>query len=196
MVQYGVEGSSTFLECQARSPHALIKWHLQRDNSDRRKEVSQSQLQRSVTVEETACGYSNAYSIRCNTNLLDFPLPLLLPQKRNKNLFEKWSNLSLGDAWSLTLTVVRPRGNNHLFWYTTSRLGDVMLLSPFFINYSIGWSLLLQAASNWILSKIKSSLIKQCSVFNVCVCVVSNMKYYFNKFLKEDHGYQDFCAIF
>lgn len=40
MVQYGVEGSSTFLECQARSPHAAIKWHLQRDNSDRRKEVS------------------------------------------------------------------------------------------------------------------------------------------------------------
>uniref|UniRef100_A0A669CNI9 Semaphorin 3F n=1 Tax=Oreochromis niloticus TaxID=8128 RepID=A0A669CNI9_ORENI len=40
MVQYGVEGSSTFLECQARSPHALIKWHVQRDNSDRRKEVS------------------------------------------------------------------------------------------------------------------------------------------------------------
>lgn len=40
MVQYGVEGSSTFLECQARSPHAVIKWHLQRDNSDRRKEVS------------------------------------------------------------------------------------------------------------------------------------------------------------
>uniref|UniRef100_A0A673AJ44 Sema domain, immunoglobulin domain (Ig), short basic domain, secreted, (semaphorin) 3Fb n=1 Tax=Sphaeramia orbicularis TaxID=375764 RepID=A0A673AJ44_9TELE len=39
MVQYGVEGSSTFLECQARSPHALIKWHLQRDNSDRRKEL-------------------------------------------------------------------------------------------------------------------------------------------------------------
>ncbi|XP_063767071.1 semaphorin-3F-like isoform X1 [Eleginops maclovinus] len=39
MVQYGVEGSSTFLECQARSPHALLKWHLQRDNSDRRKEI-------------------------------------------------------------------------------------------------------------------------------------------------------------
>uniref|UniRef100_A0A8C4IR51 Sema domain, immunoglobulin domain (Ig), short basic domain, secreted, (semaphorin) 3Fb n=1 Tax=Dicentrarchus labrax TaxID=13489 RepID=A0A8C4IR51_DICLA len=36
---YGVEGSSTFLECQARSPHAVIKWHLQRDNSDRRKEM-------------------------------------------------------------------------------------------------------------------------------------------------------------
>uniref|UniRef100_A0A669DXF4 Semaphorin 3F n=1 Tax=Oreochromis niloticus TaxID=8128 RepID=A0A669DXF4_ORENI len=44
MVQYGVEGSSTFLECQARSPHALIKWHVQRDNSDRRKEVSDGRI--------------------------------------------------------------------------------------------------------------------------------------------------------
>uniref|UniRef100_A0A8C6SFN7 Sema domain, immunoglobulin domain (Ig), short basic domain, secreted, (semaphorin) 3Fb n=1 Tax=Neogobius melanostomus TaxID=47308 RepID=A0A8C6SFN7_9GOBI len=43
MVQYGVEGSSTFLECQARSPHAMVKWHLQRDNSDRRKEVRSDQ---------------------------------------------------------------------------------------------------------------------------------------------------------
>ncbi|XP_064154831.1 semaphorin-3F-like isoform X1 [Anguilla rostrata] len=39
MVQYGVEGSSTFLECQARSPHVSIKWHLQKDNSDRKKEM-------------------------------------------------------------------------------------------------------------------------------------------------------------
>lgn len=38
-VQYGVEGSSTFLECQARSPHAAVKWHLHRDHSDRRREV-------------------------------------------------------------------------------------------------------------------------------------------------------------
>uniref|UniRef100_A0A4W4EKD9 Semaphorin-3C n=1 Tax=Electrophorus electricus TaxID=8005 RepID=A0A4W4EKD9_ELEEL len=38
-VQYGVESSSTFLECQARSPHATIKWHFHRDNSDRRREV-------------------------------------------------------------------------------------------------------------------------------------------------------------
>ncbi|XP_051933253.1 semaphorin-3F isoform X2 [Hippocampus zosterae] len=38
-LQYGVEGSATFLECQARSPHALIKWHLQRDHSERRKEM-------------------------------------------------------------------------------------------------------------------------------------------------------------
>uniref|UniRef100_A0A674A743 Sema domain, immunoglobulin domain (Ig), short basic domain, secreted, (semaphorin) 3Fa n=1 Tax=Salmo trutta TaxID=8032 RepID=A0A674A743_SALTR len=39
MVQYGVEGSTTFLECQARSPHVSLKWHLQRENSDRRKEI-------------------------------------------------------------------------------------------------------------------------------------------------------------
>uniref|UniRef100_A0A8C8M823 Semaphorin-3C n=2 Tax=Oncorhynchus TaxID=8016 RepID=A0A8C8M823_ONCTS len=39
MVQYGVEGSTTFLECQARSPHVSLKWHLQRENSDRKKEI-------------------------------------------------------------------------------------------------------------------------------------------------------------
>ncbi|CAJ1050601.1 sema domain%2C immunoglobulin domain (Ig), short basic domain, secreted, (semaphorin) 3Fa isoform X2 [Xyrichtys novacula] len=38
-VQYGVEGSTTFLECQARSPHMSLKWHLQKENSDRRKEI-------------------------------------------------------------------------------------------------------------------------------------------------------------
>ncbi|XP_048873421.1 semaphorin-3F-like isoform X1 [Brienomyrus brachyistius] len=38
-VQYGVEGSSAFLECQARSPHVSIKWHLQKDSSDRKKEM-------------------------------------------------------------------------------------------------------------------------------------------------------------
>lgn len=38
-VQYGVEGSTTFLECQARSPHMSLKWHVQKENSDRRKEV-------------------------------------------------------------------------------------------------------------------------------------------------------------
>ncbi|XP_039189705.1 semaphorin-3F isoform X2 [Crotalus tigris] len=38
-VQYGVEGSTAFLECQPRSPQATIKWLLQRDTSDRRKEL-------------------------------------------------------------------------------------------------------------------------------------------------------------
>lgn len=40
-VQYGVEGSTAFLECQPRSPQASVKWLLQKDNSDRRKEVGQ-----------------------------------------------------------------------------------------------------------------------------------------------------------
>ncbi|KAL2091215.1 hypothetical protein ACEWY4_013478 [Coilia grayii] len=39
VLQYGVEGSNTFLECQARSPHASIRWHLHPDSSDRRREV-------------------------------------------------------------------------------------------------------------------------------------------------------------
>ncbi|XP_038628306.1 semaphorin-3F isoform X2 [Tachyglossus aculeatus] len=38
-VQYGVEGSTAFLECQPRSPQATVKWLLQKDASDRRKEM-------------------------------------------------------------------------------------------------------------------------------------------------------------
>lgn len=30
-VQFGVEGSSTFLECQPRSPQATVKWLFQRE---------------------------------------------------------------------------------------------------------------------------------------------------------------------
>ncbi|XP_038667948.1 semaphorin-3F [Scyliorhinus canicula] len=37
--QYGVEGSSTFLECQPKSPQASIKWVLQRHGSERKKEI-------------------------------------------------------------------------------------------------------------------------------------------------------------
>ncbi|XP_051865078.1 semaphorin-3F-like [Pristis pectinata] len=36
-VQFGVEGSSTFLECQPRSPRASTKWLVQRTPSSRRK---------------------------------------------------------------------------------------------------------------------------------------------------------------
>ncbi|XP_005996373.2 semaphorin-3F [Latimeria chalumnae] len=43
LVQYGVEGSSTFLECPPRSPQATIKWLLQRDNSDRKREMKSDQ---------------------------------------------------------------------------------------------------------------------------------------------------------
>ncbi|XP_029455501.1 semaphorin-3F isoform X1 [Rhinatrema bivittatum] len=38
-VQYGVEGSTAFLECQPRSPQATLKWIFQRDNSDRKREM-------------------------------------------------------------------------------------------------------------------------------------------------------------
>ncbi|XP_065135904.1 sema domain, immunoglobulin domain (Ig), short basic domain, secreted, (semaphorin) 3Fa isoform X1 [Paramisgurnus dabryanus] len=38
-VQYGVEASTAFLECQARTPHVSIKWHFQKENSDRRREI-------------------------------------------------------------------------------------------------------------------------------------------------------------
>lgn len=39
-VQFGVEGSSTFLECQPRSPQATVKWLFQKDG--RRKAVRHS----------------------------------------------------------------------------------------------------------------------------------------------------------
>uniref|UniRef100_A0A3Q3NE26 Sema domain, immunoglobulin domain (Ig), short basic domain, secreted, (semaphorin) 3Fb n=1 Tax=Mastacembelus armatus TaxID=205130 RepID=A0A3Q3NE26_9TELE len=61
MVQYGVEGSSTFLECQARSPHAVIKWHLQRDNSDRRKEVSHHATEQGLLLRSLQPSDSGMY---------------------------------------------------------------------------------------------------------------------------------------
>ncbi|XP_066565998.1 sema domain, immunoglobulin domain (Ig), short basic domain, secreted, (semaphorin) 3Gb [Amia ocellicauda] len=39
-VQFGVEGSSTFLECQPRSPQASVKWLFQKDTTERRKVLS------------------------------------------------------------------------------------------------------------------------------------------------------------
>ena len=38
----GWRAAAPFLECQGRSPHVSIKWHLQKDNSDRKKEVRAS----------------------------------------------------------------------------------------------------------------------------------------------------------
>uniref|UniRef100_A0A452GPY8 Sema domain-containing protein n=1 Tax=Gopherus agassizii TaxID=38772 RepID=A0A452GPY8_9SAUR len=57
-VQYGVEGSTAFLECQPRSPQATIKWLLQKDNSDRRKEVGGHRARGCLegkTLQPTAC---------------------------------------------------------------------------------------------------------------------------------------------
>uniref|UniRef100_A0A3B3E0K3 Sema domain, immunoglobulin domain (Ig), short basic domain, secreted, (semaphorin) 3Fb n=1 Tax=Oryzias melastigma TaxID=30732 RepID=A0A3B3E0K3_ORYME len=61
MVQYGVEGSSTFLECQARSPHAVIKWHLHRDNSDRRKEVRRPRTDQGLLLRSLHLSDSGLY---------------------------------------------------------------------------------------------------------------------------------------
>lgn len=44
-VQFGVEGSSTFLECQPRSPQATVKWLFQREG--KRKLVRKTTLMRS-----------------------------------------------------------------------------------------------------------------------------------------------------
>lgn len=52
-VQYGVEGSTTFLECQARSPHMSLKWHLLKENSDRRKEVSRKNYNTHINLSHT-----------------------------------------------------------------------------------------------------------------------------------------------
>lgn len=41
-VQFGVEGSSTFLECQPRSPQATVKWLFQREG--KRKLVREERM--------------------------------------------------------------------------------------------------------------------------------------------------------
>ncbi|XP_077133225.1 semaphorin-3F isoform X6 [Ranitomeya variabilis] len=67
--QYGVEGSSAFLECQARSPQASIKWILQKDNSERKKELrsegrflktEQGLLLRSLQLSDTGVYHCTA----------------------------------------------------------------------------------------------------------------------------------------
>uniref|UniRef100_A0A674PIQ6 Sema domain, immunoglobulin domain (Ig), short basic domain, secreted, (semaphorin) 3Fa n=1 Tax=Takifugu rubripes TaxID=31033 RepID=A0A674PIQ6_TAKRU len=45
------EINTTFLECQARSPHMSLKWHLQKENSDRRKEVSKDLISKEGRTE-------------------------------------------------------------------------------------------------------------------------------------------------
>lgn len=63
-VQYGVEGSTTFLECQARSPHMSLKWHLLKENSDRRKEVSRDKdvtAVYTITFQSHFCGTGLVY---------------------------------------------------------------------------------------------------------------------------------------
>uniref|UniRef100_A0A8C7CCT9 Semaphorin 3F n=1 Tax=Oncorhynchus kisutch TaxID=8019 RepID=A0A8C7CCT9_ONCKI len=89
MVQYGVEGSSTFLECQARSPHAAIKWHLQRDNSDRRKEVSeQGLLLRSLQPSDSGVYQCTATEKNFKHTLVKLQLVVLSGRAINNVLVE------------------------------------------------------------------------------------------------------------
>ncbi|XP_029463444.1 semaphorin-3F-like isoform X1 [Rhinatrema bivittatum] len=43
-VQYGVEGTSVFLECQPRSPQAAVKWLIQREGSSHRKVIGREKV--------------------------------------------------------------------------------------------------------------------------------------------------------
>uniref|UniRef100_A0A4W5K3J9 Semaphorin 3F n=1 Tax=Hucho hucho TaxID=62062 RepID=A0A4W5K3J9_9TELE len=88
MVQYGVEGSSTFLECQARSPHATIKWHLQRDNSDRRKETEQGLLLRSLQPSDSGVYQCTATEKNFKHTLVKLQLVVLSGRAVNNLLVE------------------------------------------------------------------------------------------------------------
>uniref|UniRef100_A0A6Q2XI11 Semaphorin-3C n=1 Tax=Esox lucius TaxID=8010 RepID=A0A6Q2XI11_ESOLU len=92
MVQYGVEGSSTFLECQARSPHAAIKWHLQKDNSDRRKEVmlktEQGLLLRSLQPSDSGVYQCTATEKNFKHTLVKLQLVVLSGRAVNNVLVE------------------------------------------------------------------------------------------------------------
>ncbi|KAK7119201.1 hypothetical protein R3I94_021146 [Phoxinus phoxinus] len=96
-VQYGVEGSSTFLECQARSPHAAIKWHLHRDNSDRRREVrtdgrvlktDQGLLLRSLQSSDSGVYVCTATEKNFKHTLVKLQLVVLTNQAVNNILVE------------------------------------------------------------------------------------------------------------
>uniref|UniRef100_W5KI83 Semaphorin 3F n=1 Tax=Astyanax mexicanus TaxID=7994 RepID=W5KI83_ASTMX len=111
-VQYGVESSSTFLECQARSPHAAIKWHLHRDNSDRRREVrtdgrvlktDQGLLLRSLQPSDSGTYVCTATEKNFKHTLVKLQLVVLSGQAVNNVLVETGrpspSNLQ-ASAWT------------------------------------------------------------------------------------------------
>uniref|UniRef100_A0AAR2J831 Semaphorin-3C n=1 Tax=Pygocentrus nattereri TaxID=42514 RepID=A0AAR2J831_PYGNA len=109
---YGVESSSTFLECQARSPHAAIKWHLHRDNSDRRREVrsdgrvlktDQGLLLRSLQPSDSGTYVCTATEKNFKHTLVKLQLVVLSSQAVNNVLVETGrpspSNLQ-ASAWT------------------------------------------------------------------------------------------------
>ncbi|XP_058229580.1 semaphorin-3F isoform X1 [Hemibagrus wyckioides] len=107
-VQYGVESSSTFLECQAKSPHAAIKWHFHKDNSDRRREVrsdgrvlkaDQGLLLRSLQLSDSGVYVCTATEKNFKHTLMKLQLVVLSSQAVNSVLVESGSRPQTS-AWT------------------------------------------------------------------------------------------------
>ncbi|MCJ8744202.1 hypothetical protein PDJAM_G00115780 [Pangasius djambal] len=108
MVQYGVESSTTFLECQARSPHAAIKWHFHKDNSDRKREVrsdgrvlktDQGLLLRSLQPSDSGVYVCMATEKNFKHTLMKLQLVVLSSQAVNSVLLESGSRPQTS-AWT------------------------------------------------------------------------------------------------
>ncbi|XP_060713901.1 semaphorin-3F isoform X2 [Tachysurus vachellii] len=108
MVQYGVESSGTFLECQARSPQAAIKWHFHKDNSDRRREVrsdgrvmktDQGLLLRSLQASDSGVYVCTATEKNFKHTLMKLQLVVLSSQAVNSVLVESGSRPQTS-AWT------------------------------------------------------------------------------------------------
>uniref|UniRef100_A0A8C2Y489 Semaphorin-3F n=1 Tax=Capra hircus TaxID=9925 RepID=A0A8C2Y489_CAPHI len=71
-VQYGVAGSTAFLECQPRSPQATVKWLFQRDPSDRRREIHADdrflRTEQGLLLRALQSGDSGLYSCTATEN--------------------------------------------------------------------------------------------------------------------------------
>uniref|UniRef100_A0A8C5D8I1 Semaphorin-3F-like n=1 Tax=Gouania willdenowi TaxID=441366 RepID=A0A8C5D8I1_GOUWI len=87
MVQYGVEGSSTFLECQARSPHALIKWHPMRSDG-RILKTEQGLLLRSLQLSDSGMYQCTATEKNFKHTLVKLQLVVLSSRAVNGALVE------------------------------------------------------------------------------------------------------------
>ncbi|MCI4389961.1 hypothetical protein PGIGA_G00117050 [Pangasianodon gigas] len=107
-VQYGVESSSTFLECQAKSPHAAIKWHFHKDNSDRKREVrsdgrvlktDQGLLLRTLQASDSGVYVCTATEKNFKHTLMKLQLVVLSSQAVNSVLLESGSRPQTS-AWT------------------------------------------------------------------------------------------------
>ncbi|XP_043934091.1 semaphorin-3F isoform X2 [Protopterus annectens] len=103
-VQYGVEGSSTFLECQPRSPQATIKWFLQKDQTERKKEMKsdervlkteQGLLLRSIQSADSGTYHCTATENNFKHTVLKVTLHVLNREMVNTVLFRSEAPASM-----------------------------------------------------------------------------------------------------